>query len=86
MSDPDDPLLSKVASLGRRNQHRTAAKREENRAKWPEFAEFVDEFRRVFGTPAGIKFPDGTQWGKIPTGTWVQFSDPPFKLLKLVKK
>jgi hypothetical protein len=76
----DDPLLEKTASLARRNRHRIAAQREENRAKWPEFAEFVDEFRRVFGPPAGIRFPDGTQWGKIPTGTAVHFSEPPPKV------
>lgn len=44
------------------------SRQEENRRKYPDFAAFVDEFRKVF---PGLKlqhvsYPDGAEWGSDP--------------------
>ena len=72
-------LQARVAILAQRSEARRLA----NRERWPDFAQFCDDFTAVFGKPAGITLPDGTHYGKpLPAGTWVHLSVPPKPLPK----
>lgn len=58
-----DELQARVRVLADKHKTRLAA----NRQRFPEFAEFVADFRGVFGDGVRVrwvKFPDGTEEGK----------------------
>lgn len=63
-------LAARVAALADHQRERTAAKADANRAKAPEFAQFVDQLRGVFGNVrvTWVRWADGSEQGRRGAG------------------
>lgn len=61
------PLQSRIATLAAADAQRRTAARDANRAMSPEFADFVDQVKKIFGSGVRVRYlrlPDGTERGR----------------------
>lgn len=66
-------LQSRIATLADQARTTKEARVAQNRARCPEFAAFVDDFRRVFGDVRVryVRWPDGIEQGTSTAGRGV---------------
>ena len=58
-------VLERVAAIAERERATAEARRADKRAKYPEFAAFVDDLRAHFGEPHAITL-NGRRYGREP--------------------